>query len=95
MTKEETLKILKMHNEWRKGKETPMQQVESIGEALDKAIELLEGDEIKMNKQELKWLPVLINVGREAMTGEQIDIALKEWDKLFEYIEKLEKDNCR
>ena len=47
-----------------------------------------------MNLQELKWLPVLINLGRGAMTAEQIEIAKKEWDQLFEYIEQLEKHNC-
>lgn len=47
-----------------------------------------------MNLQELKWLPILINLGRGAMTNDHIEIALKEWDELFKYIEKLEIDNC-
>jgi len=47
-----------------------------------------------MNLQELKWLPVLINLGPGSMTTEQIQIARKEWGELFEYIEQLERDNC-
>ena len=46
-------------------------------------------------KIELKYLPVLINLGRGALTKEKIELARKEWGALIEYIEQLEEDNCR
>ena len=41
MTIQVALKILERHNDWRIGKEIPMLKPELIGQAIDKAIEVL------------------------------------------------------
>lgn len=46
-----------------------------------------------MRYDKLNHLPVLINLGRGAMTKSQIRTALSEWDELFKYIEYLEDEN--
>lgn len=44
MTTKEALKILKVHNEWRRGADIPMPHPTEIGVAIDKAIEVMEDD---------------------------------------------------
>lgn len=53
ITKEVALKILERHNDWRRGKEIPMLKPESIGLAIDKAIEILRQSIINESKKHI------------------------------------------
>jgi len=44
MTKKECIVFLKNYNQWRRGAEIPMPAPREIGQAIDKAIKLLEGE---------------------------------------------------
>jgi len=45
MTKEVALTILEHHNRWRRGEDIPMMKPQMIGQAIDKAVELLKQEE--------------------------------------------------
>lgn len=46
-----------------------------------------------MKYDKLKHFLVLINLGRGAMSKDEVEAAKQEWDELYQYIEYLEIEN--
>ena len=47
MTTAEAIEILQYHNRWRRGADIPMLEPKEIGEAIDKAIEVMKNKTMK------------------------------------------------